>query len=200
MYLLDKLPPYEINNDDEIKDIDKDKDINKNTKQRKSETWHLIYVFSFFFIVCFAIYNSISFLNVQIEYNNMLIYNNLFNDNQLVNTSDEYKKVSYNSILLLLIFDMILNMMYYIFTNILVNKNITGSRYHICTSIICVILIIMILWIVHINILYKINQYMNSDIMFNSSNYYILLKHIRISTMLYVLSYCMNIISVIFLI
>jgi hypothetical protein len=198
MYLLDKLPPYENNDDDEIKDINKN--IIKDTKQRKSETWNLIYIFSFFFIVCFAIYNSISFLNVQIEYNYMLIYNNIFNDNQLVNMSDKYKKVSYNSILLLLIFDMILNMMYYIFTTILVNKNITGSRYHICTSIICVIIIIMILWILHINILYKINEYMNSDVMFNSYNYYNLLKHIRISTMLYVFSYCMNIISVIFLI
>ncbi len=180
MYLLDKLPPYEI--DDEIKNI------NKDIKQKKSDTLQIIYAISFFFVICFAIYNTISFLNVQIEYNNMIKYN------------DNYKKISYNTILFLLIFDMILNMLYYMFTNIIIHKNITGARYYVFSSIMCVIIILVILSIVHTNIINKINEYMTSIIMIDSANYYILIKHIRISSFMYIFSYCINIISVVLLI
>jgi hypothetical protein len=197
MYLLDNLPPYENNNDEDVEV--KNKDISKNIKI-KSEILQIIYAISFFFVICFEIYNTISFLNVQIEYNNMVIYNNIFNDNQNVKMNIEFKKVSYNTILFLLIFDMILNMLYYMFTNIIIHKNITGARYYVFSSIMCVIIILVILSIVHTNIINKINEYMTSIIMIDSANYYILIKHIRISSFMYIFSYCINIISVVLLI
>ncbi len=183
MYLLDKLPPYE--NDYEYKD---NKIINKDIKQ-KSEVLQLLYALTFFFVICFTIYNNISFLNVQIEYNKMLIYN----------SNTEYTKTSYNTISFLLLTSMILNMMYYLFTNILINKNVTGSRYYTFSCIICVIIIISMLIYIHNNILYKIHELMNSIVLIDSPNYYNLTKHINVSNILYIVSYLINITTVIFL-
>jgi hypothetical protein len=181
MYLMDKLPPYENNyeNDHKYKDV----------KQNKSDTLQLLYALTFFFVVCFTIYNNISFLNVQIEYNKMLIYN----------SNTEYKKTSYNTLTFLLLTNMILNMMYYLFTNILINKNVTGSRYYTFSCIICVTIIISMLIFIHNNILYKINELMNSIVLIDSANYYHLVKHINVSNILYFVSYLINIIIVFFL-
>lgn len=188
MYLLDNLPDYENYNKD-------NKDI-KDTKQSKSETLQLLHVLSFLCIISFGIYNTISFLNVQIEYNNMIIYNT----NTNTDTNIYYKKVSYNPIIFLLIIDMILNMTYFVFTNILIHKNITGARYHICSCIVCIIIFIGLLYYIHLNILNKISEYMNSIVMIDSSNYYNLNKHIHISSILYIISYIINITTVIFLV
>lgn len=179
MYLLDNLPPYEFDY----------KNYNKEIKHKKSETLQLLYSLSFFFVLSFALYNIISFLNVQIEYNKMIMFN----------SNTEYKQTSYNAILFLLVIDMILNMMYYVFTSILINKNMTTSRYYTLSCILCIITIIGMLCIIHHNILNKISEYMNSIIMIDSANYYNLLKHIRISTILYFTSYLINIVTVIYL-
>jgi hypothetical protein len=187
MYLLDKLPDYEIEYNKDTKDT-------KDTKQWKSETLQLLHALTFLCIVCFGLYNTISFLNVQIEYNNMIIYS----DNNDIKIY--YKKVSYNPIIFLLIIDMLLNMTYFVFTNILIHKNITGARYYTCSCIICIIIILGLLYFIHLNTLNKISEYMNSIIMIDSVNYYNLMKHIRISSILYIISYSINITTVIFLV
>ena len=186
MYLLDKEPPSYYN------------EINKNNKNELNKKNHneileLIYALSFFSIICFGLYNIISFMHVYIEYNNMIIYNEK-NEKDI-----EFKKVSYNPIIMMMIFNMILNMLYYMFTNIIIHKNITGVRYYVFSCIICVIIILGIICIIHHNILNKINEYMNNIVMLDSANYYSLLKHIRISTILYFMSYSINIVIVIFL-
>jgi hypothetical protein len=195
MYLIDKLPDYE-NYTKDTKDTKYIKDI-KDTNQSKSETLQLLHALTFLCIICFGIYNTISFLKVQIEYNNMIIYNENNKNNDI---KIYFKKVSYNPIIFLLIIDMLLNMTYFVFTNILIHKNITGARYYTYSYIICIIIIIGLLYIIHLNTLNKISEYMNSIIMFDSANYYNLMKHIRISSILYIISYVINITTVILLV
>jgi hypothetical protein len=182
MYLLDKLPPYEFNNN-----IEHNKN-EQNIKKPKNECIQVMFALSFFGIISFAIYNIICILNVQIEFNKLLNYNKI-----------NIQQISYNSTIFLLIFDMILNMMYYIFTNILIHKNITGARYYIGSCVMCIIIIISILLYTHNIILNKTADYLHSIVMLDSAEYYHLTKHIRISTGLYICSYLINIISVIYL-
>lgn len=188
MYLLDKEPPSYENN--EFYKTNKN-EVNK--KENKSESVELLYALSFFCIICFSLYNMISYLNVYIEYNNMIAYNN-DNGNNI-----KFKNISYNPIIFLMIFIMILNMLYYMFTNIIIHKNITGARYYVCSCIVCIIIILGIICIIHHNVLTKINEYMDNIVMLDSAEYYKLVKHVRTSTILYFMSYSINIVMVIFL-